>query len=239
MDDIYYNILLNLDIVDIGICGNIDKTFNNVFKLEMLWKNVYFINFSDCYISGTYYDTCKRYYCLLKLYKFDNIFGINISKMVDIYYYVDRKNYPIIPTEIALLKNAWFMSITKGSVNFIPTELALLSNLKMLILNNNLIESIPLELFNLPKLEALELSHNCIKIIPPQISLLSNLKQLKLDNNKIKIIPTTIGLMTELYLLHLNNNRISVLPTELLLLTKLYDDVKYINGGVAKLKVIQ
>lgn len=220
MDDIYYNILLNLDIVDIGVCGSVDKTFNKVSKLEMLWMKIYFLNFGGYNMNGTYYDMCKRYYCILKL-------NAKLSSNCGVGYWINTPSIITInvvinemPTEIGLLKNLKYLSLTKNKMQTIMTEIGLLKNLEKIELVNNCIKIIPTEIGLLQNLKHLNLYSNAIEYIPTELCNANSLVSIFMGKNKIKTIPMSIGLLKNLVSLYLNDNEIDTIPTEILLLSK-------------------
>lgn len=188
MDDIYYNILLHLPINDIFNACQTNKQFYKVSKYEQLWKHIYITNNCDNEIVDTYYNTCRIYYCILKLNKkFDLDIGMTLQNHDYIWY-----NYK--------------------DINEIPTELLLLSNMETLDLSVNKIRSIPTELSSLKNLKKLQLSSNNIKNIPTEIALLLNLELLDLSFNMIELIPTTIGLLNNNCHLFLYHNYIYPKP---------------------------
>ena len=146
MDDIYYNILTFLEIPNIYNCCQINKQFYNVTKYEQLWKKYYLDNYDDYDIVNNYYDTCKKYYCMLKLNEkyqlFDNLKDLNNSTnfcLMNLY-------ITIIPTELGILKKLRILRLSNNNIKVIPSKLAQLTNLECLVLSNNPIETTPNEI---------------------------------------------------------------------------------------------
>lgn len=59
MDDIYYNIFTHLFIGDIIKCSLVNKQFNKISRLDILWKYVFIKNFNNNIFKENYYETCK------------------------------------------------------------------------------------------------------------------------------------------------------------------------------------
>lgn len=246
MDDVYFSIFLRCDIGGIGRLGSVDRKLNELFNKQILWKHIYLSLYNGHNIIGeNYYDTCKKYYCVLKLSNVNDLFPKNLGELIatkrydtddsqdivltiipteialldDLSLFSCRYNYiQIIPTQIFQAKKLWYLNLCHGNIKRIPTEIGLCINLECLCLSKNEIIIIPTEIGYLTKMEYLHMPFNKIIFIPTEIGLLTNLMNISLYNNNIYFIPTEIGSLINLEILHLHGNHIGIIPSEIKLL---------------------
>ena len=82
MDDIYFNIFTFLHISNIPQVAQVNKQFNNITKMELLWKHYYDTFYINETIINTYYETCIYHYknSILNLKSF--AISYNILRMI-------------------------------------------------------------------------------------------------------------------------------------------------------------
>ncbi len=202
MNDIYLYIFKLLEIKDIPYVSQVCKEFYCITQSNILWYYFYNQYYKDEELLDTYCNTCKMYYCMMKL----------------------PKTFYELPKNIKQMQNIQALNNT-NNISFIPTELSLLTNLVNIVLSGYRISIIPTQIGLLTNLHTLGLSDNNITEIPTEIGMLTNLNYLGFANNKISIIPTEIGLLTKLAHLRVNNNYITYIPMEI----KLSKNIKTFN----------
>lgn len=215
MNDIYLHIFKLLEIKDIPYVSQVCKDFYGITQSNILWYYFYDRYYKDEELLDTYCNTCKMYYCMMKL----------------------PKTFYDMPKNIKQMQNMRALNNT-NDVIFIPTELCLLTNLKSIVLSGYKISIIPTQIGLLTNLVTLGLSDNNITEIPTEIGMLTNLNYLGFANNNISIMPTEIGLLTKLAHLRVNSNNITYIPMEIKLLKniKTFNYYNWSNNDIELLK---
>ena len=206
MEDIYYNIFTYLSIKEIYGCMQVCISYNEVCMKEILWNHIYFLNYRDYELRGNYYETCRDYYCIMKLPKmFKKIFPDDLKQIIEMTH----------------------ISLSHHKLQYFPIEICLLDKIKVLYLECNDIKVIPTEIMFLTNLIKLNLISNDISIIPTELCKLNTLEELYLNNhvtpregirfkiNRISKLPLELCNLTNLKKLNIKNNFITVIPTEL------------------------
>jgi hypothetical protein len=187
-DDTIFELYKLLPIGSILKCSLINKQFYRVTKNETLWKG----NIKDVIkFDGSYYESFKFNYGLERVKI--GVGNCNIS-IVELYESSRLYSGMIkgVPTQIGLLENLRYMSLSYLKLTFIPSEIGNLINLKKLWLHNNQLTYIPSELGNLTNLEVLMLDNNKLTSMPSELGNLKKLQFLSISNNPITHIPLTL-----------------------------------------------
>lgn len=166
MDDIYLLIFSLLPIKDIYKCMLTNKNFNKIISNELLWKNIYLMNYDDFGVEDEgYFETCKLYHCMGKLHGKNNKFPEKLGELMCLKD-IRIRGMINIPTELGLLDNMSEFCFPFGYIKYIPIEITKLKNLTFLQLCYNEISIIPTEIFTMESLVKIDLEYNEITEIP-------------------------------------------------------------------------
>lgn len=148
--------------------------------------------------------------------------GINLS----------NRNLAIIPPEIGLFKNLFYIDLSKNCIKnfcnlpnslvyinlqvnnlrYLPKFFKNLINIENLLLDYNVFTVFPKVITNLKNLKILEFGHNNISKINSNIGQLTNLTFVNLEFNRINFISDSINKLQKLSLLILRGNKLESFP---------------------------
>ena len=196
-NDCIYEILLLLNPKYLQLCTQINYNFNQLCRLDSLWRNQIEIKYNELFKKESY-ENCKLYYQFyalkMKLKFMGNI--DNLYKTKDLC--LGFRRLTKLPKEIVLLTNLHSLGLSFIQFTQFPKEVVQLTNLRLLELNNNQISQLPKEIGFLSNLELLHLFNNKLEYLPREIGQLTNLQILNLNNNKLKKFPNEIRRLTNL-----------------------------------------
>lgn len=201
MNDIYGCVFKLLQFKDIYSCMLTNKHFYGLINQELFWHHKYALNYHDCDRIGNYYESCKIYHNISKL--FQKLTSTRYYANINYFYKLQNLNIGDekligVPNEIYVLTNLTNLQLSYNDIGYIPTELCLMTNLRSLYLSNANIKSIPNDITNMYNLNTLVLCNtysyklditttpNSISTIPAEMFKMTNLRCLNLYHNPIK-----------------------------------------------------
>jgi len=135
-----------------------------------------------------------------------------IASVKNLHLFFNENQIPVIPDEIAALKNITFIYFNHNKLPALPHALTEMDSLEGMYFSDNQFTEIPLFVFGMTRLKKLQFSENRVSVLPAEIGNLTELRHFNMAHNQIAVIPESISKLTLLRVCDLSDNRITSLP---------------------------
>ena len=135
-----------------------------------------------------------------------------IASVKNLHLFFNENQIPVIPDEIAALKNVKFIYFNHNKLPALPHALTEMDSLEGMYFSDNQFTEIPLFVFGMTRLKKLQFSENRVSVLPAEIGNLMELRHFNMAHNQIAVIPDSIANLTLLRVCDLSDNRITALP---------------------------
>ena len=196
------NPLCQLDVMDIGICSQLQDIDLSDTKLSIEIQRI-----SSSIARKT--DELNLANLSLKSPPLELIY---LNQLIVLY--LHKNELKEFPSSIIKMENLKILNLSNNQISNIPNSICKLNHLESLDISNNLINEFPIEIISCISLKILNCASNTISDIPNNINELINIEELYLSNNKISSLEFVL-LLNNLRILHINQNNISEIPNSI------------------------